>query len=157
MAEPFRFSARALRQGPVPEPAFRSRRVVRFHEIDAAGIVFFARVLDYVHDHYTDFLASVGSPLPEVLAARSWAAPIGHVEVDYFEPLRFGDELTLLLAAAHVEGSHVTLAHQVLRHASNRVAAVAQTAHVFVSADTFRPIPVPPALLTHLQALPSAP
>lgn len=154
MTESFRFDAKALCREAAEPGAFERPRRVRFHEIDAAGIVFFARVLDYVHDNYCEYLDAVGHGLPAVLEAGEWAAPIGHVEVDYFEPLRFGDELQLVIAKAHIDGSRLSLAHQIRKVASGRVACVAQTVHVFVSRREFRPIPIPEALLLELAKLP---
>jgi len=124
--ELFRFDAKALGREAAEPGAFQRPRQVRFHEIDAAGIVFFARVLDYVHDNYCEYLDSVGHGLPAVLEAGEWAAPIGHVEVDYFQPLRFGDDLQLVIAKAHIDGSRLTLAHQICKAATGRVACVAR-------------------------------
>ncbi|MCA9627366.1 MAG: acyl-CoA thioesterase [Myxococcales bacterium] len=152
MSVPFRFDARALRDAPIGEGAFRTARAVRFHDIDAAGIAYFARVLDYAHDAYASYLESVGHGLPRVLAEGEWAAPIGHVEVDYFAPLRFGDQLEVVIAAAHIAGSRLTLAHQIWN--GDRVACVVQTTHVFVSREDFRPIAIPAQLLEQLERLP---
>ncbi len=114
---------------------------VRFQDVDAAGIVFFARVLDYVHDAYVGLLAELGSDLPSVLRERRWAAPLRHVEADYFEPLRFGDRITVAVVAAHVAETEIALGWQILRR--DGVAAVAQTVHVFVDARSFERCAVP--------------
>ncbi|MEZ4369243.1 MAG: thioesterase family protein [Polyangiaceae bacterium] len=154
MSQPFRFDPKALRQLDCTPDAFRVKRAVRFHDIDAAGIVYFARVLDYAHDTYCEYLESVGHGLPKVLSDGEWAAPIGHVEVDYFAPLLFGDELELVIAQAHLDGSRLTLAHLVT--CKGKVRCVVQTTHVFVSRQDFRPIPIPPVLREQLQRLPQA-
>jgi len=156
VSQPFRFDAKALCREAAEFGAFRRPRQVRFHEIDAAGIVFFARVVDYVHDNYCEYLESVGHGLPAVLKAAEWAAPIGHVEVDYFEPLHFGDRLELVIAKAHIDGSRLALAHQICKSASGKVACVAQTVHVFVSRADLRPTSIPEALRRELQKLPQA-
>ncbi|MCA9639977.1 MAG: acyl-CoA thioesterase [Polyangiaceae bacterium] len=152
MSQPYRFDLQRLRQLEIAPGAFRVKRAVRFHDIDAAGIVYFARVLDYAHDTYCQYLESVGHGLPQVLSDGEWAAPIGHVEVDYFAPLLFGDELELVIARAHLDGSRLTLAHLV--RCKDKVRCVVQTTHVFVGRADFRPIAIPPSLLEALQQLP---
>lgn len=152
MSEPFRYDSRVLRQLEASPEAFRVQRSVRFHDIDAAGIVYFARVLDYAHDAYCSYLESIGHGLPKVLSEGEWAAPIGHVEVDYFAPLAFGDSMEIVIAKAHLEGSRLTLAHQI--RARDKVACVVQTTHVFVSRRDFRPIPIPAELVDQLKRLP---
>jgi len=55
--------------------AFADRRAIRFQDIDAAGIIFYPRVLEMFHDTYAAFLAFAGAPLPEVLRSGTWLAP----------------------------------------------------------------------------------
>ena len=45
--------------------AFVDRRAIRFQDIDAAGIIFYPRVLEMFHDAYAAFLTFAGSPLAE--------------------------------------------------------------------------------------------
>lgn len=153
----FRFDPRELaRQSPTTH-AFRVRRRVLFQDIDAAGIVYFSRILDYFHDTYVDWLAAVGSPLPQVLAEKRWAAPLRHVEADYFQPLHFGAEIELRIVAAKLEQTRVTLGHQVSlvenEAIESRVAAVGQTQHVWVDPKSFQPIDIPEELRAPLSLL----
>ncbi|MBE9059647.1 acyl-CoA thioesterase [cf. Phormidesmis sp. LEGE 11477] len=79
--------------------AFRYCRTIRFHETDAAGVVYFANVLTLCHEAYeaalgeafidvADFF-STSNPLP---------IPIVHAEASYFKPLRCGDKIAITLA-----------------------------------------------------------
>lgn len=137
-----RFDARQLRG--LTTRHFHHPLTVRFQDVDAAGIVFFARILEYVHDAYVALLASLGEELSLVLRERRWAAPIRHAEADYFSPLEFGNPLAVACVAAEVADTEVTLGWQVL--SGERVAAVVQTAHVFVDPGSFQRRPVPEAL-----------
>ncbi|HSC85651.1 MAG TPA: thioesterase family protein [Polyangiaceae bacterium] len=118
---------------------------VRFQDVDAAGVAYFARVFDYLHAAYEGLLESVGEPLPAVLAERRWAAPLRHAELDYFLPLRFGDRLTVHVALAHVEPTEITFGYR-LEDAEGRVAAVGQTVHTFVDPKTWQRCELPSAL-----------
>ena len=40
---------------------FTHRMLARFQDVDAAGIVFFARIFDYFHDAYVAFFAAHGN------------------------------------------------------------------------------------------------
>lgn len=64
---------------------------VRFQDVDAAGVVFFARYFDLVHDAYAAFLESRGHPLASMFATPAWILPLRHAEADYLRPLRLGD------------------------------------------------------------------
>ena len=75
--------------------AFVTTHTVRFAEIDAAGIAFFARMYEWSHYAYEEALASVGLPLVELLETSDVLMPLVHSEADYKAPCRLGDELTI--------------------------------------------------------------
>src|SRR5512145_2250396 len=85
------FDVEQLRKRP-PE-SFAVERDVRFQDVDAAGIVFYPRVLEYFSDAFVAFLTANGTRLAEVLRERRWGAPLRHAEADYFKPLRYGDRI----------------------------------------------------------------
>ncbi len=132
---------------------FRHVVSVRFQDVDAAGIVFFPRVLEYMHDAYVAALAEIGSELHTVLRSRSWAAPLRHAEADYFSPLRFGDRVIVALVAAHVQETEIVLGYRVSHEATGAVAAVGQTVHTFVDPKTFERTAVPDVIAAALRAL----
>lgn len=138
----FRFEKRVL--GERKTAAFAAEVAVRFQDVDAAGIVFFARFFDYVHEVYEGFLSSVGLPLPQVLRDKSWAAPLRHAEADYLRPAKFGDVLLVELVAAHSEESEIALGWRItLKGQSEKPCAIVQTVHTFVRPEDFQRIPVP--------------
>lgn len=131
-------------------PVFEARCSVRFQHVDAAGVVFFARYFEYVHEAYEGFLSAVGTPLSRVLKEQSWAAPLSHVEADYFRPLRLGDELHVQLVAAEVEGSKLTLGWRLViqpKPEVEHVVAVVQSTHTFVKMDDFSRTAIPEPIL----------
>lgn len=135
----------------LPPQAFSREREVRFHDIDAAGIMFYPRIFEYCNDLLVDYLASEGVGVPGVLAARRWAAPLRHVEADYFRPLRFGDRIQVALCRAQVKESAVTLAYRVGRQGEEGAVAVVQTTHVTIDPESFLRCPVPEELSRALQ------
>jgi len=135
-----RFDRAELRDAPTI--LFEAKQRVRFQDVDAAGLVFFARYLDYVHDAYVAWLEAIGQPLAQVLAQRTWAAPLRHAECDYLQPVRFGDELRVLLVLSHLSLTEISLGFRLERTLGPTV-ALAQTVHTFIDLTTLERRPVP--------------
>jgi 1,4-dihydroxy-2-naphthoyl-CoA hydrolase len=123
---------------------YTDRRVVAFQEVDAAGIVFYARVFDYFHDAYVAFLRERGAPLEAALRDGSWVAPLTHAEASYRRPLRFGDEVRVSVVAIDVEETEYRVRYTI--EADAGVACEGETVHVSVDPETFRRCPVPEVL-----------
>jgi 1,4-dihydroxy-2-naphthoyl-CoA hydrolase len=123
--------------------AFVDRRAIRFQDIDAAGIIFYPRILEMFHDAYAAFLGFAGCPLPEVLKTGTWLAPVRHAEADYFKPLRFGDPVLVEINRAHLAETEATLGYRVARSESGEVCAVGQVVHTFVERASFKRTPIP--------------
>ncbi len=130
---------------------YRHRVAVRFQDIDAAGIVFFARVFELFHDGYVAALAANGVSLAKVLDERVWAAPITHSEARFRRPMRFGDELVVELRVERAE-REITVRYRVCAHGDSSIEhASGSTTHAFVDRATFRRIDVPPEVLRALE------
>jgi YbgC/YbaW family acyl-CoA thioester hydrolase len=135
--------------------AFVDRRAIRFQDIDAAGIIFYPRVLEMFHDAYAAFLAFAGSPLPEVLRHGTWLAPVRHAEADYFKPLRFGDPVSVEICRAHLAETEATLGYRIARSESSEVCVVGQVVHTFVERATFKRTAVPDGVRQALEHIES--
>ncbi len=135
--------------------AFVDRREIRFQDIDAAGIIFYPRVLEMFHDVYGAFLAFAGTPLPEVLRTGTWIAPVRHAEADYFKPLRFGDPVCVEICRAHVAETEATLGYRIARQEGGEVCVVGQVVHTFVDRASFKRTPIPELVRRALENLES--
>ncbi len=133
--------------------AFIDARPVRFQDIDAAGIIFYPRVLEMFHDAYGAFLACAGCPLATVVREGEWIAPVRHAEADYFKPLRFGDDVEVQISRAHVAETEVTLGYRVVRVPAGELCVVGQVVHTFVDCATFKRRPMPEPLRAALLTL----
>jgi 1,4-dihydroxy-2-naphthoyl-CoA hydrolase len=120
------------------------RQTVRFQDVDAAGIVFFARVFDYFHDAYVAFLRARGAPLEDALHDGAWVAPLRHAEADYRRPLRFADALTITVTVLGLEETEFRLGYRI--ETGEGVACEGETVHVSVDPHTFRRAPIPEIL-----------
>jgi YbgC/YbaW family acyl-CoA thioester hydrolase len=133
--------------------AFVDQRAIRFQDIDAAGIIFYPRVLEMFHDTYAAFLAFAGAPLPEVLRSGSWLAPVRHAEADYFKPLRFGDPVTVEICRAHLAETEAVLGYRIARQDSGEVCVVGQVVHTFVERASFKRTPIPQGVRRALEQI----
>lgn len=141
------FDRAALLQG---DPVFEHRFTIPFQHVDAAGIVFFARVLDYFHDTYVGFLAACGHPLPRVLRKGEWAAPLLHCEADYMAPLRFGDSVGCGIVATQWSGSKLIVGYRLTN--GDVPSAVGHTVHLFVDPRDMSRVPPPEDLVARFTA-----
>jgi len=119
------------------------RHEVRLQDVDAAGVVFFARHLEFAHDGMIRVLAAAGWPVPRKLAEGAPLAPLRHAEADFLAPLRFGDAVTVHAVAAHLRETELAAGFRLVREGDGVVVSTVQLVHVFVDPATFRRVPVP--------------
>ena len=140
-----------LKQLRDAQPVWAHETSIRFQDVDAAGVVFFARFFDFFHDAWLAFIEHGGLQYPEIVNARSWGAPLKHVEADYFAPLRFGDRIAVGLVEAAWEGSNLLIGYQVT--SGGKVAAVGMTQHVVIDIQGMKRIDPPEAFRAIFQPL----
>ena len=127
---------------------FSQSRTVLFQEVDAAGIVFFARFFEWFHDAYAALLAERGIRFEKVFAEAAWGLPLVHAEADYKEPLGFAASFRVDVEAVAVGDTSLTVTYAI--RAGGKVHAVGKTVHVCIDRKTFRAIPVPAELRSAL-------
>jgi len=118
-------------------------RAVRFEEVDAAGIVFFPRFLNYCHDAMAELFAPLEGGYVQLVNGRRIGLPAVHVEADYRSPLRFGDTARLEVTIPHVGSSSFTLHYRITLAPSGL--PVAEIKHIVVTTDlvAMRAVPIP--------------
>jgi 1,4-dihydroxy-2-naphthoyl-CoA hydrolase len=123
-------------------PLYTEQRPVRFQDVDAAGTIFYPRLLEYFSDAYLGLLAAGSVDLSGRIAHGSFRAPIVHAEADFLAPLRFRDAVTVEVAGARVGERSFTLGFRVLRQ-DGALAAVGQVVYVAIDPATFKSIRLP--------------
>lgn len=88
---------------------FRYERPVRFADVDAARIVFFARYLDYCHDAIEALFNDLPGGYAHLTMVRDIGVPSVRVEVDYRAPLRYGDVALIDVTVERVGEKSITL------------------------------------------------
>ena len=70
-------------------------RAVRFEEVDAAGIAFFARFFNWCHEAMERFFDGVEGGYVGLITRRKVGFPAVHTQADWRAPLRYGDVMRI--------------------------------------------------------------
>lgn len=156
--------------------AFVYSRVIRFHETDAAGVVYFANVLTLCHEAYEAALGAAGIDLKTFFsAAGGVAVPITHAEVDFARPLFCGDAIAIILTPKTLDAHRFEITYELVYEAAQEPSSVvnpdssastagsqlqplarALTQHVCINTQTRRRHPVTAELVDWIAALTDA-
>lgn len=77
-------------------------RPVKFEDVDAANIVFFARFFNYGHEAMESLLGGLDGGYVRLVMERHIGMPAVHVECEFKAPLRFGDVARIEVTVPHV-------------------------------------------------------
>lgn len=94
------------------------KRVVRFGETDAAGVVHFQHFLDWCHQAWEESLELFGIEASSIFPGGrtlqpSIALPIVHCEADFFAPVMVGDVISMRLHPRRIDPSCFELATEI--------------------------------------------
>jgi YbgC/YbaW family acyl-CoA thioester hydrolase len=132
-------------------PLYSEQRLVRFHDVDAASIVFYPRVLEYFSDAYMGWFSARGHSVARALATETYGLPLAHAEADYARPLRFGDPIDVAVVKVAIGERSFRVGYRVTTEAGE-LAAFGQTVHVCIDRLKFKAIPIPEAILKVLSS-----
>lgn len=134
--------------------AFEHRITARFHEVDAAGVVFFGRYFEYAHQAF-EALLDRALPAGESPFERvGFGLPLVHVEGDFARPTRRGDALVIRTVIERWTERSVTFRHTVVGEGDPAdVRAVVRLKHAYVRFPEFKPVPRPAAFVQAMEAL----
>lgn len=121
---------------------FVFRRPVRFAEVDAAGLVFFPRYLEYCHDALEAFFGELPGGYAALFRERDLGVPTVHLETDFKSPLRYGDVARFEMAIERVGRTSITFRHTIRRESDGIVAATVRHVVVMTRISTLTPIAV---------------
>jgi YbgC/YbaW family acyl-CoA thioester hydrolase len=129
---------------------FQTRILVRFGDLDAAGIAYYPRLVNFLHEAFEDFFRGhVGRPYPEVFG-EGLACPTVKLEMEFQSPVHYGDQVDIGVAVEHVGRTSVRMRYD--GSVGGRPVFRARNTVVMVDMKTFRSIPVPGWLRERLEA-----
>ena len=125
--------------------AFETTFQVRFGHVDPAGIAYYPRIFDYLHDVFEELWEEhVGQRYYHLLLEQDIGFPLVHSEVDFSTPLRFGDRPRARVTCVGMGRSSLTLRYRIYRE--DRLAVEAVMVTPCVDMKTGKSIPIPDAV-----------
>jgi YbgC/YbaW family acyl-CoA thioester hydrolase len=125
---------------------FTTTILVRFCDLDPAGIAYYPNLVNFLHVAFEDFFAGhVGRPYPEVFK-EGLGFPTVKVEMEYLSPVHYGDRVLVSVGVEKVGRSSVRFRYA--GSVDGKPVFKAKNTAVVVDMKTFRPIEIP----DHLRA-----
>lgn len=110
------------------------QRNIFFADTDAAGVVYFARLLSICHEAYEQFLQSLNVDLGLFFSNQSMAMPIVHAEIDFFKPLFCGDLIIINLEKKIINSKVFEIFYQIYKE--EILVGKAMTRHICINPQT---------------------
>lgn len=123
---------------------FTTTILVRFGDLDAAGIAYYPNLVDFLHQAFEDFFAGhVGRPYPEVYR-EGIGFPTVKVEMEFLSPVHYGDRVEIKVTIERIGRSSVQIRYE--GSVGGYPVFRARNVAVVVDMRTFRSMPLPPWL-----------
>ncbi len=120
---------------------FETTFQVRFGHVDPAGIVYYPRIFDYLHDVFEELWEEhIGVRYYDLLLGQHIAFPLVHTDVDMKAPLRFGDRPIVRVTCTRLGETSVALRYRI---STNRECVDARMVTVCIDPRTFLKRPIP--------------
>ena len=108
-------------------------RAIKFEEVDAANIVFFARFVTYAHEAMEHFFGGLEGGYARLILERRVGLPAVHVEIAFTAPARYGDVLRIETRVARLGNRSAVLWYRMHHAAAGRL--VCELKHTVVTTD----------------------
>ena len=118
------------------------------HDIDAAGVLFFAHLYRHAHDCYEAFMSEIGFSLDKIIR-ENIALPLIHSEADFLQPIRHGDRVWIQLQIKNIGNSSFTVIYRFSGNQDQQL-ATALTTHVYLDITDHKSKNLPIALRNEL-------
>ena len=123
---------------------FKTTIVVRFGDLDPAGIAYYPNLVNYLHEAFEDFFAGqIGKPYPEVFR-DGIGFPTVKVEMEFLSPVHYGDQVDVDVTVERLGRTSVQMGYA--GSVGGRPVFKAKNTAVVVNMRTFRSTPLPPWL-----------
>lgn len=118
-------------------------RPIRFEEVDAAKIAFFARYLGWCHEAMEHFFDSLPGGYVGLIMTRRVGFPAVHVVADYESPLRYGDTVRIETRVLTIGNTSATFRYDLTRAGDGERVAMIEHVIVATNLDTMTKVALP--------------
>ncbi len=123
---------------------YKTKLCTRIHDIDAAGVVFYARYFYYAHNAYEDWLNSRQSNISRLLDSGR-ILPIVHTEADFKAPIGLNEDIVIKLFLTEKKEHSFVLEYQ-FYNTQDQLKAAIQTVHVCLDVNSKSKATIPTEL-----------
>ena len=113
---------------------------VRYAETDQMGVVYHANYLVWMEIGRTSLIKELGFKYTD-LEKKGILSPVLDIQISYKKPARYGETVTVKTWIEKYDGLRVTYGYEIWTE-SGELAVTAQSVHVCVKKENFRPIPI---------------
>ncbi len=132
--------------------AFTTQIQVRFGHVDPAGIAYFPRIYDYIHEVFEEVWEEhVGLRYDHLLLVQRIGFPLVHADVDFKSPLRFGDRPRVRVTCFKLGRSSLGLRY--IFTIDERLCVDARMTTACVELEGMKSLPLPDSFRTRFQAI----
>ena len=132
--------------------ASRSLLKIRFGDIDHAGIVYYPRFLHYFHVALEEFFGQeLGVDYPILVNEHRIGLPTVHLETDFNQPLRYGDQIEVEVRLLKIGRTSITFGYRVFRQGEKEPRTVGHNVTVCLDMETFQKREIPDWLRQRLE------
>ncbi|MEM1282174.1 MAG: thioesterase family protein [Chlamydiota bacterium] len=121
---------------------FKAKNLVRLHDVDVAGRLYFPRQFRFVHEALEDFMESEGRSFSHVFNELDYLFVIVRCESNYYTPLVMGDRIEIHVYVDNIGNTSFTLRYIIFKEDGTKTGTV-KTVHVCINKKTGEKIPVP--------------
>ncbi len=133
------------------------RRVVRFGDTDAAGVIHYHNLFRWSHESWEESLDKYGLQAIDIFPSSMVdqesfipiALPIIHCEADFFSPIRIGDQLDIEIIPSKLDTTRFEIKYIFYRENNN--VAISLLRHRSISAKTRFPCNLPEGISRWLE------
>lgn len=133
-------------------PRHQYLRQVRFEEVDAAGIVFFAHLVRFAHEAMESFFDPLDGGYVALITQRRIGLPAVHLEADFVAPVRYGDTLCIETTVTRIGSKSAELHYVMRRQGDGTVCARMQHTVVITDLVAMKSCDMPADVRAHLSA-----
>jgi acyl-CoA thioester hydrolase len=121
---------------------------VYYEDTDAGGVVYHASYLRFLERARTEWLRAHGVAQAQLKEERGLVFAITALETKFLRPARLDDALTASCVLESRRGASLSFSQELTRSADGVLVVSAKVRAACLSADGFRPRPIPDDLLT---------
>lgn len=121
---------------------FITRRLVRFGDVDPAGIAYYPRINNFIHEAFEDLWEEyIGVRYYLLIQEHRVAFPMVHTDIDFKAPLRFGDRPVIKVTCFHIGNASLGIRYRF--DVNGQICVDARTMTTCIDADKLKSQPIP--------------